>query len=69
MAFTTTDLANLEQAIAKGELEVVYDGKSIKYQSFDDLRKRYEFVRDQLISSGAISSTRKRVSYASFSKG
>jgi hypothetical protein len=46
----------------------VFDGKSVKYQSFDDLRKRYEFVRDQLIATGAIASSRKRVSYASFSK-
>lgn len=68
MAFTTAQLTALEDAIAKGELEVVFDGKSVKYQSFEDLRKRYEFVRDQLIASGALASSAKRVSYAAFTK-
>lgn len=68
MAFTTAQLTALEDAIAKGELEVVFDGKSVKYQSFDDLRQRYEFIRTQLIASGALPSSAKRVSFGSFKK-
>lgn len=68
MAFTVDQLTALEGAIATGELEVTFDGKTVKYPSFDDLQKRYEFVRGKLIAAGLISDTRTRVSVTSFSK-
>jgi hypothetical protein len=68
MAFTTTQLAALEQAIGQGELEVSYDGKTVKYRSMDELLKAYDFVRTKLIEDGTITSSRRRVSYASFNK-
>lgn len=68
MAFTTTQLAALETAIGQGELEVSYDGKTVKYRTVDELIKAYEFVRNKLIEDGTIASSRRRVSYADFSK-
>lgn len=68
MAFTTTQLTALEEAIGSGELEVSYDGKTVKYRSTDELLKAYNMVRSSLIADGTISSTRTRTSYASFSK-
>lgn len=67
--FTTSQLAALESAIASGSLEVTYDGKTIKYASFDDLKKRYEYVREQLAAAGLVTSPRVGTSVASFSKG
>lgn len=68
MAFTVAQLAVLEDAIASGSLEVTYEGKTIKYPSFEDLQKRYEYVRSQLVAAGSLSETRTRVSVADFSK-
>lgn len=68
MAFTLTQLAALENALAMGVLEVEYNGIKTKYRSIDDLKKAYEFVKTKLEEQGAIPA-RKRVSYTSFSKG
>jgi hypothetical protein len=68
MAFTVAQLTVLEEAIASGALEVTFDGKTIKYPSAEDLIKRYEMVRAQLIKAGLISDSRVRVSVADFSK-
>jgi hypothetical protein len=68
MAFTVAQLTVLEEAIASGSLEVTYEGKTIKYPSFEDLQKRYEYVRAQLVAGGQLSETRTRASVADFSK-
>lgn len=68
MAFTTAQLTALEEALASGQVEVTYDGKTVKYRNIDDLRKAYEFVRGQLIEAGSVNDSRKRLSITSFSK-
>lgn len=68
MAFTTTQLAAIESAIASGSLEVTYEGKTVKYASMDDLQKRYNFIRSKLIAQGDIANDRIRTSYVSHSK-
>ena len=68
MAFTVAQLTVIEEAIASGSLEVTYEGKTIKYPSFEDLQKRYDFVKAQLVAAGLVTETRQRVSVASFSK-
>lgn len=69
MSFAVADLDQIDSAIKKGELEVVFDGKQVKYRSIDELIKARNFVYTQLVASGLISkSDRKRVSYASFEK-
>jgi roadblock/LC7 domain-containing protein len=54
MAFTLTQLAALEAAIASGELSVQYDGKKVEYRSISDLRAAYNMVRGELIASGQL---------------
>lgn len=68
MAYTVTDLTNLEAAIATGQLTVKYDGKEITYRSIDDLIKARDFVRGELIAAGTITDTTIRRSVTSFSK-
>lgn len=57
MAFTTSQLTALEQAIGTGQLVVEYDGKKVQYRDMGDLMKAYNFVKSQLIASGAITAT------------
>ncbi len=54
MAFTLTQLAAMEAAIASGEASVAYDGKRVEYRSIDDLMKAREVVRAELIASGQL---------------
>jgi hypothetical protein len=39
MAFTSADLANIDAAIASGELTVSVQGRTVTYRSIDDLFK------------------------------
>lgn len=48
MAFTTTDLANLDRAIAASELEVEVGGRRVRFDNFDGLKARRDFVASQL---------------------
>ena len=48
MAFTTTQLEALEEAIATGTLSIKYDGLEKTFRSSDDLMKTYRFVKSQL---------------------
>lgn len=68
MAFTVAQLTALETAIGTGQLEVTYDGKTVKYRSMDDLTKAYNFVYAKLVDQGLVTDGRTRVSVASFSK-
>ena len=67
MAYTTTQLQALEDAIASGELVVEYDGKRVTYRSMTELITARDLVKGELEASGAIASTPRR-SYAAFSK-
>lgn len=69
MAFTTTQLAALEAAIASGELVVQYDGKRVEYRSVADLVKARDLVRGELRAAGVIAaSTRGSTTLASYSR-
>ena len=48
MAFTQTDLDNLDAAIASSELEVTLEGRHVKFDSIDALLKRRAFISGQL---------------------
>jgi len=48
MSFTTADLAALDRAIAASELEVEVAGRRVKFDSFDGLKARRDFVAAQL---------------------
>lgn len=52
MAWTQTDLDNIEKAIAKGYLSVRHsDGKTITYRSTDELLKARDRIKQQLSKS------------------
>lgn len=67
MAFTTADLVKVESAIAKGELEVAFDGKSVKYRSVAELKAARDLIRGELEANGAMSAG-KSVSYTQFER-
>lgn len=64
MAFTQTQLAAVEAAIASGELRVVFDGREVTYRSVDDLMKARNTIRAALQATGAAAAV-VRTSYAS----
>ena len=63
MAFTTTDLDNINNAIASGELTVEVNGKRVTYRSMDDLLKARMMIKSDLSGAEASTSTVRRGSY------
>lgn len=51
MAFTTADLDALDRAIAASELEVEIEGRKVRFDSFDGLRKRRSYIAEQLATT------------------
>lgn len=54
MAYTTTQLAAIEAAIATGELTVSVDGRSVTYRSTGDLLKAKREIEAGLAATGEI---------------
>jgi hypothetical protein len=51
MALTTTDLENLDTAIATGELEVEFNGRRVRYRSVPELMAARNHVASVLNTS------------------
>lgn len=51
MAFTSADLAALDRAIASSELEVELEGRKVRFDNFDGLLKRRDFIAGQLLAT------------------
>ncbi len=55
MAFTATDLTNLETAmseiVVRGAVEVEINGRRVKYLSLDALKEAYKFVQQQVLNA------------------
>lgn len=68
MAFTVTQLAAVEAALASGELTVEYDGKRVTYRNVSELRDARDLIRAELIDAGTITETQPRRSYAAHSR-
>jgi len=64
MAFTTTQLAAIEEAIASGTLTVKYSDKQVTYQSTTELLRVRDVIRREL---GLVATASTRV-YPSVSK-
>lgn len=63
MAYTKQDLERIQSAIAKGELEVQYADRRVKYRSIGELREaRTEIIRD--LNGAAGRSSIVRIRYA-----
>ena len=60
MALTSADLDALDQAIASSELEVEQDGKRVRFASFDDLKKRRDFVAGVIAQGASSGGTSRR---------
>ena len=54
MAFTLTQLQALDDAIAAGRLSVSYAGRTVMYQSINQLLEVRRLVRGELIASGQL---------------
>lgn len=52
MALSQVDLDALDRAIASSELEVEQDGKRVRFASFDDLKKRRDYVSGIIATGG-----------------
>jgi hypothetical protein len=61
MALTTTDLANLDAAIATGELRVEFNGRSVQYRSISELMAARAHVASVL--AAATPATQRRSAY------
>lgn len=48
MAYTTTDLAAIDAAIASGELTVRHNGREVTYRSLDELLKAKRTIEAEL---------------------
>ena len=53
MAFTTADLAAIDRAIAASELEVELEGRKVRFDNFDGLKSRREFIAGQITAAAA----------------
>ena len=65
MAFTSSDLTALDEAIASGALEVQYTDKRVKYRSIDDMIKVRNLIKKEL----GLTDTSKRRKTAVTGKG
>lgn len=53
MAFTQADLDALDQAIAASELEVEVAGRKVKFDNFEGLKARRDFIAGQVTATTA----------------
>jgi DNA-directed RNA polymerase subunit N (RpoN/RPB10) len=65
MAFTLQQLADLDESIAEGSLEVEYEDKRVKYRSLEDMLRIRALMAEQL----GVTSKCGRRRLISYSKG
>lgn len=63
MAFTQTDLDNINAAIATGEMSVEVNGRKVVYRSMDDLRKARTIIESDLAIASPVSGGVRRGAY------
>lgn len=49
--FTQDDLAAIDRAIAASELEVEIAGRRVRFDTFEGLRARREYIASQLVAA------------------
>ena len=59
MAFTQSDLDNVNSAIATGELKVELNGRMVMYRSIDELLKARTIITSDLAANSAGVGTRR----------
>lgn len=63
MPFTSTDLANVDAAIASGELAVEVNGKRITYRSVPELLDARAAILSEIATAGTASAGTRRGAY------
>lgn len=63
MPFTSTDLANVDAAIASGELAVEVNGKRITYRSVQELMTARSAILSEIATAGTASAGTRRGAY------
>jgi hypothetical protein len=63
MAFTQTDLDNINNAIASGELTVEVNGKRVTYRSMDELMKARLMIKSDMAMAEPSTNSVRRGSY------
>lgn len=64
MAFTQTDLDNINAAIASGELTVRVNDRLVTYRSVAELERARSLIQSDLAAAAAGSGTPRRGTYA-----
>lgn len=63
MAYSQTDLDNIETCIAAGELTVEHNGRRVTYRSTAELMQQRAFIKAQIDNAAASASTSRRGAY------
>jgi len=63
MAFTQTDLDNINAAVGTGELSVEVNGRKVVYRSIDDLVKARNLIANDLAAASVAAGTTRRGSF------
>jgi hypothetical protein len=63
MPFTSSDLANVDAAIASGELAVEVNGKRITYRSVDELKEARTLILGDIAAAGSAAGGTRRGAY------
>jgi hypothetical protein len=66
MAWTSTDLSNLEDAIAQGVTTLVINGKTITYRSLKEMLELRDVMRREI--GLAIAQNAKRATYTRYKR-
>jgi len=53
MAYTQTDIDNLERAMAKGVMEVEYSGQRVRFQSLNEMRAQRDAMKAEMAGSAS----------------
>ncbi|HSH41296.1 MAG TPA: hypothetical protein VK973_04140 [Arenicellales bacterium] len=69
MAYTASDLAAVESAIARGETEVSFGDRSVKYRSIADLQRVRRAIKAELAEANSTPKLSPRYKLADFSDG
>lgn len=69
MAYTQTDIDNLETAIARGELKVTVADREVTYRSVADLKEALAFVESRIANQQQSPAPGPRHLLADFSCG
>lgn len=59
MAYTATDLANLQKALASGQHRVTVGSKTVEYRNVADLKAAIQTVQDALAAAAGLPRVRQ----------